>query len=122
PGLYWLQWDMVEENVVWFAQVAPRQPRALVVIVPPIVWLLAPLPLLIAIAARKLARADVLWSAATLFCKPFIIVQDALLEPTAVAYWLMAVVAGGIPVVAALVLPRRLRPWAALFIGLVASL
>jgi len=27
PGVYWLQWDMVEENVTWFAQVAPRQPR-----------------------------------------------------------------------------------------------
>ena len=122
PGVYWLQWDMVEENVAWFAQVAPRQPRALVVIVPPIVWLLAPLPLLIAIAARRLAHADVLWSAASLFCKPFIIVHDALLEPTAVAYWLMAVVAVGIPVVAALVLPRRLRPWVLLFIGIFGSL
>ena len=25
--VYWLQWDMVEEGVTWFAQVAPRQPR-----------------------------------------------------------------------------------------------
>jgi len=121
PGVYWLQWDMVEENVAWFAQVAPRQPRTLVLIVPPIVWLLAPLPLLIAIAARRLASGDVLWCAATLFCKPFIIVRDALLEPTAVAYWLMAVVAVGIPVVAALVLPRRVRPWVLLFIGIFGS-
>ena len=26
PGLYWLQWDMVEEGITWFAQVSPRQP------------------------------------------------------------------------------------------------
>ena len=122
PGLYWLQWDMVEENIAWFAQVAPRQPRALVVVVPPIVWLLAPLPLLIAIAARRFANADVLWCAATLFCKPFIIIRDALLEPTAVAYWLMAVVAVGIPVVAAFVLPRRVRPWVLLVIGIFGSI
>ena len=122
PGLYWLQWDMVEERVTWFAQVAPRQPRALVVIVPPIVWLLAPLPLLMAIAARRFAGADVLWCAATLLCKPFIIIQDALLEPTAVGYWLMAVVAVGLPVVAALALPRRVRPWVLLVIGIFGSL
>jgi len=30
PGVYWLQWDMVEEGVTWFAQVAPPQPRRLV--------------------------------------------------------------------------------------------
>ena len=39
PGLYWLQWDMVEEGVTWFAQVAPRQPRTLVVVVPPPAWI-----------------------------------------------------------------------------------
>jgi hypothetical protein len=48
PGLYWLQWDMVEEGVTWFAQVAPRQPRTLVVVMPPPAWALALLPLLIA--------------------------------------------------------------------------
>ena len=31
PGLYWLQWDMVEEGAAWFAQGAPRQPRTLVI-------------------------------------------------------------------------------------------
>ncbi|HWW83139.1 MAG TPA: hypothetical protein VNZ26_06025, partial [Vicinamibacterales bacterium] len=34
PGLYWLQWDMVEEGVTWFAQVSPRQPRTLVLVLP----------------------------------------------------------------------------------------
>jgi hypothetical protein len=48
PGVYWLQWDMVEEGVTWFAQVAPRQPRTMVIVLPPPVWMFAPLPLLIA--------------------------------------------------------------------------
>src|SRR5499427_7390763 len=67
PGLYWLQWDMVEEGVTWFAQVSPRQPRTLVLVVPPIAWVLAPLPLLVALAAafargrRLVAVGDVLW-------------------------------------------------------------
>ena len=150
PGLYWLQWDMVDENVTWFAQVAPRQPRALVVVFPPLVWMLAPLPLLIAlIAVIKVIRlkadatekadrafyvasgfsrisltadADIIWCAATLFCKPFIIIHDALLEPTPVAYWLMTVVAAGVPLIAAVVLPRRIRVWALLFTGIFGSL
>ncbi len=29
PGLYWLQWDMVDEHVTWFAQVSPGQQRRL---------------------------------------------------------------------------------------------
>lgn len=45
PGLYWLQWDMVEEGVTWFSQVAPRQPRTLVVVVPAMVWVIIHLPL-----------------------------------------------------------------------------
>src|SRR6185369_13178355 len=49
PGVYWLQWDMVEEGVTWFAQVAPRQPRTLVLVVPPPAWLCAPLPLITAL-------------------------------------------------------------------------
>ena len=56
PGLYWLQWDMVEEGVTWFAQVAPRQRRTLILIVPPLAWLFAPLPLLIALAGALTVR------------------------------------------------------------------
>ena len=171
PGLYWLQWDMVEEGVTWFAQVAPRQRRTLVVVVPPPAWIFAPLPLIVALwgtfALRRrhaglkpratpdlgsgpescatpdigsgpesratpdspavaqgfsLAIADVLWCTATLATKPLILAHDALLEPTAVAYWLVLAVAVVIPMGAALVLPRRMRPWAMLGLGMFASL
>ncbi len=92
---------MVEEGVGWFAQVSPRQPLALVVVLPPVAWMLAPLPLpdrAVGVArARRGSRepklADVLWCAATLAVKPLILAHEALLEPTAVAYWLMLVFA-----------------------------
>jgi lipoteichoic acid synthase len=144
PGLYWLQWDMVEEGVTWFAQVAPRQPRTLVVVVPTPAWLFVPLPLLIALwalyglrnpdrglriglriwdpQALSLAIADVLWCAATLATKPLILAHAALLEPTAVADWLILAVAVVVPMVGLLILPRRVRPWALLAVGVFCSL
>ncbi len=130
PGLYWLQWDMVEEGVTWFAQVAPRQSRTLVVVVPPPAWAFAPLPLVVALcglyrlrrSTAWVATADVWWCAATLATKPLIVAHDALLEPTAVSYWLILVVALLIPIAAMLILPRRIRPWVLLAIGVLGSL
>jgi phosphoglycerol transferase MdoB-like AlkP superfamily enzyme len=129
PGVYWLQWDMVEENAQWFAQVSPRQSRRLVIIVPPLVALFAPLPFIVAIAAvvilwriargRRVGRAaaafaataDVWWCAAVLWSKPLLLVRDALLEPTAVADWLTAAVAILPPLVLLVLVPRRARVW-----------
>jgi phosphoglycerol transferase MdoB-like AlkP superfamily enzyme len=136
PGVYWLQWDMVEEGRAWFAQVAPRQPRTLVVVVPPLVWALAPLPLILAaIGGWRLAAGrgtaslptasppyDVLWCAAVLAIKPLIVVREALLEPTAVAYWLTIAVALVVPALVAAALPRRPRAWTLVAVGIFASL
>src|SRR5262249_55795237 len=138
PGVYWLQWDMVEEGVTWFAQVSPRQPRTLVIVAPPLAYLLAPLPLLVAILvgrpfqgrrageaeslALRVRYGDVWWCAAALATKPLIVAPEALLEPTAVAYWLVLPVAVAIPATAYLVLPQRMRPWVLAAIGLLASL
>jgi lipoteichoic acid synthase len=140
PGVYWLQWDMVEEGVAWFAQVSPRQPRTLVLVVPPLASDAAPLPLLAALVglvvlARRRKRlpvppaldayagaADVVWCAVVLTAKPLVVLHDALLEPTPVAYWLI-VLAGVVPPVAAwLVLPRRGRVWTLVSMGVVGSL
>jgi lipoteichoic acid synthase len=135
PGLYWLQWDMVEEGTTWFAQVAPRQPRRLVIVIPPLAAVLAPLPLVLAVVAivalrridrgRRVAPAlaafaatgDVWWCAASLLCKPLMLAQEALLEPTAVADWLTVTVAVLLPIAAMLVLPRRVRAWTLVAVG-----
>ena len=140
PGLYWLQWDMVEEGVTWFAQVSPRQPRRLVIVLPTLAALFAPLPLFVAlggiVALRLIARgrrpppivvafvaaADVIWCAATLWSKQLQLVPEALLEPTAVAYWLIVVAAVGPPLVLMAVLPRRVRAWALLACGALGTL
>ncbi|HEV2984282.1 MAG TPA: sulfatase-like hydrolase/transferase, partial [Vicinamibacterales bacterium] len=131
PGLYWLQWDMVEEGAAWFAEVAPRQQRTLVFVIPTMTWVFGPLPLLVALAGcfalrrpapPPIARvADVLWCAAALGAKPLIVVDEALLEPTAVAYWLIVVTAVVPPVLALVALPRRVRAWVLLAVGLLGS-
>jgi lipoteichoic acid synthase len=123
PGIYWLQWDMVEEGVTWFAQVAPRQPRTLVVVVPPWAWIFAPVPLLILLLAlfgRRSEHADVTWCVATLVTKPLILAHEALLEPTDAAYWLILAFAL-VPQLLWIVLPRRVRPWVLVFIGIFCS-
>ena len=142
PGLYWLQWDLVEEGVTWFAQISPRQPRQLVVVLPTPADLFAPLPTVIALgglAVLAIARsrsstpapsslaaaamvADLLWGAASLLSKPLILVREALLEPTAVAYWLLVVAAVVPPLLALALFPRRVRAIAVLASGLLGTL
>jgi len=129
PGLYWLQWDMVEEGASWFAQLSPRQPRTLVVVSPPLAWLFAPLPLLVALFGLVFRfgrtfdeNADVYWCVATLFAKPLVVFHDALLEPTLVAYWLVMCVAVAPPLLAWLVLSRRVRPWVLVAVGVLGSM
>jgi phosphoglycerol transferase MdoB-like AlkP superfamily enzyme len=118
----------VEEGVTWFAQGAPRQPRRLVVVIPPLAWVFAPLPLVFAFWGLCASRrgngrfADVLWCAATLAAKPLILVHTALLEPTAVAFWLIVAVAIIVPALGLVLLPSRLRPWALLAVGIFCSL
>ena len=139
-GVYWLQWDMVEEGVTWFAQVSPRQPRRLVIVLPTLAGLVAPLPLVaaflgigaIGLSRRRVARpyalaaaaavAEAAWCAAALFAKPLILVREALLEPTAVAYWLMVVAAVVPPLLCLTFLPRRTRAVVLLACGVLGTL
>ena len=140
PGVYWLQWDMVDEGVTWFAQVSPRQPRRLVIVLPTLAGFFAPWPLLAAcagIGAVGLGRrrrvhprwlviaapgAEAAWCAAALFAKPLLLVREALLEPTALAYWLMVVAAIVPPLLCLTFLPRRLRAGALFACGVMGTL
>ena len=121
PGLYWLQWDMVEEGVTWFAQVSPRHPRYLVVVLPTPAGFFAPIPLIVALAGllafRRFAAPDVVWCVTTLLSKQLLLFEEAKLEPTTVAYWLAVVVAVLPPVLLMAALPRRLRAPALFVVG-----
>jgi phosphoglycerol transferase MdoB-like AlkP superfamily enzyme len=140
PGIYWLQWDMVEEGVTWFSQVSPRQPRTLVLVLPTPFAVFAPLPLLAALFGvyalgvierrrdhvdpglfRFAAVADLWWAAAVLFSKPLVLVSQALLEPTPVAIWLMVVAAFAPVLLIALILDRRARVWPVFAIGVLGT-
>src|SRR5207249_5047192 len=65
--------------------------------------------------------ADVVWCAATLFSKQLLLIPEALLEPTAVAYWFTAAIAVMLPVAGMAVLPRRVRLWTLFVLGVAAS-
>ena len=127
---------MVEERVTWFAQVSPRQPRQLVIVLPTLAGLVTPLPLLAALAALSAlvwtrpsrrpssfaAMGDVGWCAAVLAAKPLLLVRDAHLEPTVAAYGLMVVVAIAPPLLCAALFPRRVRAWALWLLGSIGTL
>ena len=136
PGLYWLQWDMVEEGATWFAQVSPRQPRQLVIVLPTLRDLVALLPLLVALAAvgalirtraspRRspfVTMSDVGWCAVVLTAKPLLLVLDTHLEPTVSAYGLILVMGIAPPLLCTALFPQRVRPWVLWFLGSVSTL
>ena len=137
PGLYWLEWDMVEEGVTWFAQVSPRQTRHLVVVIPTAAGFFAPLPLLTAIAAIAVTRrrrpefdrsrvsvapADLIWCAVALVAKPWVLAGEALLEPSASASVLILTVGLIPPLLCLLIFPPRIRGWILLALGIFTTL
>src|SRR5581483_8215387 len=126
PGVYWLQWDMVDEGVTWFAQVAPRQPRRLVVVLPTLAGAAAPLPLLLALGAvaalrprrtgsligrASLAAGDIVWWIGAAIAKPLVLAHETLLEPTAGGYALIVAAAVAPPLAVWAILPRGRRAW-----------
>ena len=128
PGIYWLQWDMVDEGTTWFAQVAPRQPRQLVVIVRHLLWrsrrcrCSSPSPGSRRslsqvgggrrrLSRRSLARPTRGGAQHRSSRKSLLLVRAALLEPSPAAIWLTVAAAAAPPLAGAAILSRRTRPW-----------
>lgn len=146
PGLYVLQWDVVQERVQWFSDgvLHPRFRQRVLVLPRPEHWLAVALPTLLALAglagslgrldpsgaargigswlARAfLASAAVWWCAASLFGKPQLLYLEMELRPSAAAgWWTLAAVAGVVALL--LALPRWLRGPAAWLVAAAAAL
>jgi len=127
-GLFWLQWDLVEEGVLWFsdrATLPPPQSTVLVApdpIADPRSWAL--LSLLAAAAAASLAvrggprssisifaAADVWWCVGALTIKQGFVLAAAGNSPTPGGWFLILGGAACFALPAAL-LPERIRGWA----------
>lgn len=138
-GLYRLQWDMVQENVLWFSEQDPMPPDpALVVILPAahagfavwpstailcVAWLLLRSRRLAAIGRRAplialIASSDVLWCVASLFTKQRAVLTEGDLPPDAGYAGVALSAAVLLPVALLIAVPRRWRPWASWIVAL----
>jgi phosphoglycerol transferase MdoB-like AlkP superfamily enzyme len=68
-------------------------------------------------------QSDAIWASTALLAKPFLVINEALLEPRRVAYWLMIVCAVAPVLAVALVVGERpLRRWILFGFGVVATI
>jgi phosphoglycerol transferase MdoB-like AlkP superfamily enzyme len=135
PGLWRLQWDLVEEGVCWFSDRAPDPPAAfrVLVISDPMAsgfwWSLlvlcagaAAVTTLRSGGPRVLvtlfANGDVVWCIAALSVKQRIVLAESGAGPTLTG-WILIVAGASVLVLLTRVLPARFRGWACW--GLVAS-
>jgi phosphoglycerol transferase MdoB-like AlkP superfamily enzyme len=136
-GMYRLQWDLVEEGVTWLSErdPSPEPGRLVVVADPPIVtpatWALMTLAAVMAIWLARRRRpepaggvvcvGDLVWLAGVLLVTQRVVLAEAGTRLTADGRLLT--VAGVAAVLLALLLvPRRVRPWASWVVGLLAVL
>ncbi len=128
PGLWSLQWDVVEEGVCWFSDRAPEElPTYRVLIVPDplangVWWSL--LVLLAAAAAVSVGRhggprslsiffavGDVLWCVGALSVKQGLVLAEFAAHPRPIGWLLIIAGAAALALVTHL-LPERFRGWA----------
>jgi phosphoglycerol transferase MdoB-like AlkP superfamily enzyme len=128
PGLWRLQWDVVEEGVCWFSDRAPEPlPMRRVLVVPdPLAsgfwWTL--LVALAAAAALSVWRksgpratillftvGDVLWCVGALSVKQGLVLAESAARPRPIG-WLLIVAGASALVLVTRLVPERLRGWA----------
>jgi phosphoglycerol transferase MdoB-like AlkP superfamily enzyme len=130
-GLYRLQWDMVQENVVWFSVRDPREPAVrLVLVVPPTNAGFSITPALGAIAAALgglayarrrgwtvsplllaiLGTSDIIWGTLSLWTKQRRLLTAADIPPSSTHLWIALATAAAAPLAIAW-MSRRARPW-----------
>lgn len=134
-GLYALQWDMVEENVVWFSQRdLTDEPQVRVLVYPAVgaafVTAIACLALVSFVAMRRAPAAgwllalasiaDILWIVGALFFKQRSFLHHMTDAGRGESRWLAVLPVLAIALVISL-LPRRARPWTALAVNIAAS-
>jgi phosphoglycerol transferase MdoB-like AlkP superfamily enzyme len=135
PGIYLLQWDVVQEGVTWFSQRDPAPPgRTIVFVVPagmsvaralcevsPSLVVLIGLALILGRRRREprgrvfavLGVLDLVWCTTSLFPKQLLLLMETHLDVTAGAILASASTAAFVPVLLLFFLPRRHRAWAA---------
>ena len=128
PGLWRLQWDLVEEGVCWFSDCAPEQFPAFRVLVIPDPWASGIWWSLLVLCAGAAAVttwrsggppalvvlfsiADVVWCVSALSVKQAIVLAESGAGPTATGWMLIVAGASGLVLVTR-VLPGRFRGWA----------
>jgi phosphoglycerol transferase MdoB-like AlkP superfamily enzyme len=128
PGLWRLQWDVVEEGVCWFSDRAPEElPAFWVLIVPdPLasgVWwsVLVLLAAAAAVSVRRhggpqiliffVAAGDVLWCVGALSVKQSLVLAEFAAHPKPIGWLLIVAGAAALALVTRL-LPERFRGWA----------
>jgi phosphoglycerol transferase MdoB-like AlkP superfamily enzyme len=136
-GLYRLQWDLVEEGVTWLSErdPSPEPGRLVVVADPPIVTpamltlMTVGVVMVIWLARRRrpepamgvVCAGDLVWLAGVLFVTQRVVLAEAGTRLTADGR-LLTVAGVAAVLLALLVVPRRVRPWASWVVGLLAVL
>ncbi len=142
PGIYRLQWDMVQEHVTWFSVRDPHFPIThVMVVMPGMNGAFNAVPALTVIAlcllgfiyaARKawtvhplllslLGLSDLIWCTSSLWSKQWRVIAEAETIPSPGHGWIALAVAAVGPVML-LWLPRRFRPWAAWVVAALGAL
>jgi phosphoglycerol transferase MdoB-like AlkP superfamily enzyme len=140
PGLYRLQWDMVQEGVLWFSRVDPSPEPARWALVLPRVEIFATLlgPTCVALALlglwaqgnlRKrwprllsfLAFADLIWCAAALVGKPVLFYSELPARFLPTTSW-RTIAAAAVPLIFLALVGPRFRPWLSWLTAALASL